>query len=155
MLTRRHFEILTSGITLAFGLAIVVSSYDVGSGWTQGEVQSGTFPMLAGALVLAGSLYNLAQAWIGPNPILASRGELRRAAGLFLPALAFVALIPFIGIYVAGVAYLLWSLRVQHGMGWAKAWLIAIVAMVSLYFVFEQTFQVLLPHGWLGAAIGF
>jgi hypothetical protein len=155
MMTRRHFETLTGGITLAFGVAVIVSSLQVGAGWDGGDVQSGTFPLLAGTLVAAGSLYNLVQGFVGANPVIARRDELRRVAGLYLPALGFVALIPFLGIYLAGIAYLLWSLRIQHKMGWTRSGLIAVAAAVSLYLTFERAFQVLLPHGWLGAALGF
>jgi hypothetical protein len=155
MMTRRHFEALTGAITLAFGVAVIVSSIQVGAGWDGGDVQSGTFPLLAGSLVAAGSLYNLVQAFLGPNPVIARPDELRRVASLFLPALGFVALIPLLGIYASGVGYLLWSLRIQHKMAWTRSAAIAAGAALALYFTIERAFQVLLPHGWLGAKLGF
>ena len=154
-LTRRRLELLTALVTGAFGLAVIGSSLSVGAGWSEAGVQSGTFPLISGALILGGSLVNLARGLMGPDAVLAGPGELRRVAGLFLPAVAFVAVIPLVGIYVAGAAYLLWGLSVQHDLAWWRSGLIAVLTALGLYFVFEQTFQVPLPHGWLGAALGF
>jgi hypothetical protein len=155
MVDRRSLEAATGLLTGAFGVAVIASSIEVGSGWSEGGVGSGTFPLLAGVLVLAGSLFHVAKAFSGPNPAVVGPGELRRLAGLFLPALAFVAAIPAVGIYVAGVAYLLFALGVQHGLAWWRTGLIAAVSTLTLYGVFERTFMVLLPRGWLGRALGF
>ena len=154
-LTRRRLELLTALVTGAFGLAVIWSSVAVGAGWSEAGVQSGTFPLISGVLILGGSLVNLARGVARPDSVLAGPGELRRVAGLFLPAVAFVAVIPFVGIYAAGAAYLLWGLSVQHDLAWWRSGLIAAATVLMLYWVFEQTFQVLLPHGWLGAALGF
>jgi hypothetical protein len=155
MVTRRRLELLTGLLTGAFGLAVILSSVAVGAGWSEAGVQSGTFPLISGVLILGGSLVNLARGLVGPDPVLAGPGELKRLAGLFLPAAVFVAAIPFIGIYVAGAAYLLWVLSVQHDLAWWRSGLIAAATVLMLYWVFEQTFQVLLPRGWLGAVLGF
>jgi hypothetical protein len=155
MVTRRSLELLTGLLTGAFGLAVMLSSLAVGAGWSEGGVQSGTFPFISGALILGGSVVNLARGLAGPDSVLAGPGELRRIAGLFLPAVAFVAAIPFIGIYAAAALYLVWVLSLQHDLAWWRAGLIAAVAVLTLYWLFEQTFQVPLPRGWLGAALGF
>lgn len=155
MITRRSLEAATALLTGAFGLAVVISSVAIGSGWSEGGVGSGTFPLLAGLLILGGSITNFVRGLSGPNPVLAGYPELRRLAGLFLPALAFVAAIPVVGIYVAGVAYLLWALSFQHGLAWWRSGLIAAATVLTLYWLFEQMFQVLLPRGWLGSALGF
>ena len=42
----------------------------------------------------------------------------------------------------------------EHGVAAALA-VIAVVTAVALYLVFERMFQVALPHGLLGAALGF
>jgi hypothetical protein len=155
MITRRHLEIVTCALTGAFAIAVIVSSVEVGSGWSSAGVESGTFPLLAGILILGGSLVNLARAFLD-SPVLALSGpELRRVAMLFLPALAFVAVIPFVGLYVASVGYLLWTLSVQHRMPYWRSGLIALAAALTLYWLFERTFEVALPHGRLGAALGF
>jgi hypothetical protein len=154
MITRRWLEIATGALTSTFAIAVIVSSVEIGSGWSAGGVESGTFPLLAGALILAGSLANIARGLAGPDAILVRPAEFRRLAGLFLPALAFIAAIPFVGLYAASAGYLLWALSFQHHLALWRSSLIAAATVLTLYWLFERTFQVVLPHGWLGDLLG-
>jgi hypothetical protein len=150
MFSRRALEALTAAITGAFGIAIVVQSLDNGIGWSTAGVESGTFPFMTGLIVLAGSLYNLARGWLRGREIIVTAVEFRRSVALFLPAAVYVAAIPLLGIYVTSALYLLTTLRWQNGMSLVRSTAIAVVASVGLYFVFEWSFQVALPHGLLG-----
>jgi hypothetical protein len=154
MITRRQLEIATALFTGGVAAAVIASSIEVGSGWTRGGVESGTFPLIAGALVAAGSLVNLVRAFIGPRIVAVRPDELRRVGLLFVPAVVFVAAIPLVGLYVAAAGYLFWTLRVQHRLAWWRTGLIVVATMLVLYWLFERTFDVVLPHGWLGAALG-
>ena len=151
MFSRRALEALTAAITGAFGLAIVVQSLENGIGWSAAGVDSGTFPFMTGLIVVVGSLYNLVRGWLRGREIVVTRVEFKRSVALFLPAAVYVALIPLLGMYVASALYLLVTLRWQNEMSLARAVLIAVVAAVGLYVVFEWSFQVSLPHGLLGA----
>ncbi len=153
MLSRRALETLTAAITGAFGVAVVVSSLDNGIGWSSGGVESGTFPFMTGLIVVAGSLYNLVRGWLRGQEIAVRSAELRRTVALFLPAAAFVAAIPLVGMYVASAGYLLVSLHLQNRLPLWRSALIAVVAAAALYLVFERTFEVALPHGLLGAML--
>lgn len=155
MITRRSLESATALLTGAFGLAVIASSIAVGSGWSEGSVGSGTFPLIAGVLILGGSLFNLAKGLAGPNPAIMGSAELRRLAGLFLPAIIFVFAIPVVSLYVASVAYLFWMLTIQHSLAWWRSSVAAVATILTLYFLFERTFQVPMPRGWLGSALGF
>ena len=153
--TRRSLEVATGAVTAIFGVAVIVSSIEVGSGWSSAGVESGTFPLLAGMLILGASLWNLARAVTVSRRVAVEPAQLRRIAALFLPAAAFVAAIPLVGIFVAAAAYLVWALAVQHRMKLWRLAAIVIATEVLLYFVFERTFDVMMPRGWLGAALGF
>jgi putative tricarboxylic transport membrane protein len=151
MFSRRALEALTAAITGAFGIAVVVSSLDNGIGWGRSGVDPGTFPFLTGSIVVAGSLYNLVRGWLRGREIIVGRVEFRRTAALFLPAAIYVAAIPFAGMYVASAAYLFASLRLQSRLSLVRSAVVAVAAAIGLYFVFEWSFQVALPHGLLGA----
>ena len=84
---------------------------------------------------------------------MATRAGLQRTAALLLPATLYVALIPLIGIYVASTLYLFGTLRFQSRLSVMRSAIIAVVASIALYVVFEWAFQVSLPHGWLGAKL--
>ena len=154
MISRRALEIVTALLTGSFGLAVIISSLDNGIGWGSGGVDPGTFPFLTGAIILAGSLYNLARG-LRASGLAISRTDLRRIVGLFVPAAIFVGAIPFIGMYLASAGYVFGVLAVPKHRSLPVALMIAIVTPLALYIVFERAFQVSLPHGELAAALGY
>lgn len=153
--TRRALELATGAVTAVFGVAVIASSIEVGSGWSSAGVESGTFPLLAGVLILGGSIWNLARAATVYRSVAINPRQLRRLAGLFLPAIAFIAAIPAVGLYVASAAYLVWALSVQHRLKLWRTAAIVVATELVLYWVFERTFDVMMPRGWLGALLGF
>ena len=157
MISRRGLETGTAALTFAFGAAVAVSSTENGIGWSSAGVESGTFPFVTGLIVAAASAWNLAYAglWRGSRHILVSREDLKKSAALFLPAVAMVAAVPFLGLHVASAIYMFAVLVWQNHMPPVRALAGALVVAVSLYVMFDWAFQVTLPRGTLGAALGF
>jgi hypothetical protein len=139
---------------------VVVQSLDNGIGWSSAGVDSGTFPFLTGIIIVAGSLYNLVRGVLPATslasvPIAITSLELRRLAGLFLPAAIFVAAIPLLGMYIASAAYVFAVLAIPRHQSVVRSAVTAAATALALYVVFERMFQVSLPHGALAAAFGF
>ena len=155
MITRRALEAATAALTGAFGAAILVSSLGIGVGWTSRGLGSGAFPAIAGALIVAGSIYNLLRALPRPGEVVLEAQRLKRIVAMFLPAAAFVAAIPLIGLHVASAIYIFAMIVAQRRMAMWKALAIAIATPVALYFTFDWAFSVALPTGLLGSALGF
>lgn len=160
MISRRALELATAILTGSFGVAVVVQSLDNGIGWSSEGVDAGTFPFLTGIIIVAGSLYNLARgvvpvATLASVPIAITSIELRRLAGLFVPAAIFVGAIPLLGMYLASAAYVFAVLAIPRHQSVARALVMAVATALALYVVFERMFQVSLPHGALAAALGF
>ena len=160
MISRRALEIAAAALTGIFGVVVVVSSFENGIGWSSAGVDAGTFPFLTGIIIVLGSLYNVAQGALGRGTLAIVRTaitpfELRRLAGLFVPAAIFVAVIPLIGMYVASAGYVFAVLALPRRQTVLRALVIAAATPLALYVVFERMFQVSLPHGALGAALGF
>lgn len=153
MISRRALEAFTALLTGAFGAAILVSSLSIGVGWTSRGLASGAFPALAGGLIVAGSLYNLARAFGMKPEALIGRAQLRRSMAMLLPAAVFVASIPLIGLHVASAAYIWAMIVASRRMAAWKAVAIGIATAVALYAIFDWGFQVSLPRGWLGNAL--
>ncbi|MGY3550866.1 hypothetical protein ACVWZ4_006227 [Bradyrhizobium sp. USDA 4472] len=159
MISRRALELATAVLTGSFGVAVVVQSLDNGIGWSSAGVESGTFPFLTGIIIVAGSLYNLARglapvAAVASVPVAITSIELRRLAGLFVPAAIFVAAIPLLGMYVASAAYIFAVLAIPRHQSVLRSAMTAAATALALYIVFERMFQVSLPHGALAAALG-
>jgi hypothetical protein len=155
MVSGRSLEAGTALLTGAFGVAAVVSSLDNGIGWSVAGVDAGTFPFVVGLIILSGSVFNLVQGWLHAREIVLRSSELKRLAMLFIPAAIYVGVIPLIGIYLGSAIYV-FGVLAQHKRGaFIFSGLAAIVTALALYLIFELTFQISLPRGLLGNALGF
>ena len=154
MVSRRSLETGTALLTGAFGAAVVVSSYGNGIGWSSAGVDPGTFPFIVGLIILIGSIFNLAQGWLQGREVVLRPAELKRLGMLFIPAV-YVGVIPLIGIYLASAAYVFGALAWHKRGAFIFSGLAAIGTAVALYLIFELTFQISLPRGLLGDALGF
>jgi hypothetical protein len=155
MVSGRSLEAGTALITHAFGAAVVVSSLDNGIGWGAGGVDAGTFPFIVGLIILSGSIFNLVQGWLQARDIMLRPSELKRLAALFLPAVIYVGVIPLIGMDVASACYVFGALAWHKRGSFVFSAVAAIGTAVALYLIFELTFQISLPRGALGDALGF
>ncbi|HKU09331.1 MAG TPA: tripartite tricarboxylate transporter TctB family protein [Bradyrhizobium sp.] len=160
MISRRALEIATAVLAGAFGVAVAISSLDNGIGWSTAGVEAGTFPFLTGLIIVLGSFYNLVRGTLPAGnlaglPAAITPIELRRLAGLFVPAVIFVAAIPVIGMYLASALYVFAVLALPKHQSLLRSLATAVATPLALYLVFERMFQVTLPHGALAAAFGF
>jgi hypothetical protein len=154
VISRRILEAATAILTGTFGAAVAISSLDNGIDWSTVGVEAGTFPFLVGLIILAGSLYNLVRSGLGPRHVSVTRGDLRALLAMFLPAAAFIAVIPLLGMYVATAGYMLGTLSTRPDFSRLKALVWALAVPILLYLVFERAFEVALPHGLLGELVG-
>ena len=157
MVSRRHLESATALLTGLFGIAVSVSSLSNGIGWSSAGVESGTFPFATGLIIIAASIYNLARSGLlrGSRVQVISRGDLKRSAALFLPAVVLVGAIPLLGMHVASGLYMFGTLVFQNRLPVLRAALGSVGVAVCLYVLFDYLFQVSLPVGVLGTSFGF
>jgi hypothetical protein len=154
MVSGRSLEAATALITGAFGAAVTISSLDNGIGWSAAGVESGTFPFIVGLVILAGSVFNLAQGWLHARAVVLGPSELKRLGLLFIPAAVFVGVIPLIGMVPASACYVFGALAWHKRGSLLLAAVAAIGAALALYLIFELTFQISLPRGALGTLLG-
>jgi hypothetical protein len=150
---RRTLETATALLTGAFGLAVVVSSFQNGIGWSSAGVEAGSFPFLTGSIVVAASAGNLLHGLLQQRETVISATDLRRVAALFVPAVLFIAVIPLIGLYLASAGYVM--VAVGGRIPLVRAVVLAAVTPLAIYLVFQRMFLVSLPHGWLGQLLGY
>jgi hypothetical protein len=154
VISRRILEIATAALTAAFGIAIVVASFNAGVGWTARGVASGTFPALAGGLIVAGSGYNAARAFAREAEWVLEGPGILKLLLLFVPAALFVAAIPLLGLHAAAGLYIFGVIAAHPRGSWPKAAIFGVATPLALYFTFDWAFSVTLPRGLLGAALG-
>ena len=152
--SHRTVEIGVAIAILAFGALAMYGSVQAGIGWGAEGPKAGFFPFYVGLALVISSVVNLWNAFRETDAgVFAEWSQLRQVMAVVIPTTIYVAAIPLAGMYVASALYLLYTLRVQSKLTILRSLVIAVVATVILYVVFERLFEVSLPHGWLGAAL--
>jgi putative tricarboxylic transport membrane protein len=153
----RTVEIGIAAIILLFGLVVVIDSYRLGARWGDDGPQPGYFPFYVGLLICASSVAILMRAV--RNSALAeesfvSRGELKKILTVLVPTIVYVALIAWLGFYVAStlyIAYFMWQLGKYS---WLKTVPVSVGVSVVFFLIFEIWFSVPLPKGPLESYLG-
>jgi putative tricarboxylic transport membrane protein len=155
--TVRSVEIGVAVVVFLFGAGVVFDSYRLGARWGEDGPQAGYFPFYVGLLICVSSVITLVLAW--RNPALASesfvdRGQLKLILTVLAPTIIYVALIGYLGFYVASTLFIAYFMRRLGKYPWLKVALVAVGVSVVFFLTFEIWFAVPLPKGPLEAALG-
>jgi putative tricarboxylic transport membrane protein len=157
-MSTRWVELATALLLLAVGALVVGDSLRVGAGWADDGPQSGYFPFWIGVVLCGAALFVAAQQlrrWAHTSEVFADRTQLALVWSVLWPMVVHVALIRFVGIYVASALLIAWFM-LRHGEH-RKAMVAAVAVGVPAVFfvVFESWFVVPLPKGPLEALFGY
>lgn len=154
--SRRTLEIITAIFFLAVGSVLMWDSHRAGSGWGADGPQSGYFPFYVGLLMNMASAVNLLLAIRSDRTdSFVSRPEIRMVLAIFLPCLVHVAVMQWLGLYVASVIFIAAFMRWQGGFSALKSVATAVIVMAVTFVMFEIWFKVPLIKGPLEAALGY
>ncbi len=151
-----YVEIGVAILTALFGVVVIIGSLQVGIGWGQEGPQAGFLPFYFGLFILIGSFVNLWNTYREADykAVFAEWSQLYGVLSVVAPTAIYVAVIPFIGIYIASVVLIGFFMRWIGGYGWGKVAALAIGVPLVCFIVFERWFLVSLPKGpieeWLG-----
>ena len=155
--SQRIVEIGVALSTLAFGIIVLLGSLQVGIDWGVEGPKPGFFPFYVSLFIIVASIYNLLQAThLGgiKQGLFSSWEQLRRVMSVVVPASIYVALVPFLGIYVSSMLLIAVFMMWLGGYSAGKTLPIAVGVPAIVYIVFERYFQIPLPKGpieyWLG-----
>jgi hypothetical protein len=156
-ITARAAEAGTAIVMAAMGAAAIWDSVRIGAGWGADGPLSGTFPFWIGVMLVAASLGTLARALTRPGldgEMFVTWPQLRLVMSVLLPTVAYVAAIPFTGLYLASALLVVWFMTRLGGFRLRSAIPAGIATAVVAFTVFEIWFLVALPKGpietWLG-----
>jgi putative tricarboxylic transport membrane protein len=155
--SQRSVEVAVALSTLAFGIIILIGSLQVGIDWGVEGPKPGFFPFYVSLFIIGASAYNLAHVTVldgAKQGMFSDMEQLKRVMSVVVPATIYVALVPFLGMYVSSIlliaVFMMW-------LGDYSAWKtlpIAVGVPAVVYVVFERYFQIALPKGpveyWLG-----
>jgi putative tricarboxylic transport membrane protein len=155
--THRSVEIGVVVAIVAFALLVIVGSLQVGIGWGAEGPKAGFFPFYIGVLILISSVVNFIR--IAPKTsdrqLFADWGQLRKVMSVLVPTAIYVALIPWLGIYVTSILLIAAFMRRLGRYDWSIVAAISLGVPLVIFLIFERWFLLPLPKGPIEAYLGF
>jgi hypothetical protein len=155
--SHRSAEVGVALVVAAIGLISIIGSLRVGVGWGAEGPQAGFFPFYVGVIIVISCAVNLAQIFMTANDgaVFADWGQLRQVLSVVVPTAVYVAIIPYVGMYVASMlliaVFMIWLGRYR----WTMAIAVAIGVPILTFFMFEVWFLVPLPKGPIENLLGY
>ncbi len=154
--SKRTLEIVTAIFFLLVGSVVMWDSSRLGAGWGADGPQSGYFPFYVGLLMNLASAVNLLLAFkSSKSESFVSRPAIQLVMAIFLPCLVYVAVMQWLGLYVASLIFIAVFMRWQGKFNLFKSSLTSAVVVAVLFVMFEIWFKVPLIKGPLEAALGY
>jgi putative tricarboxylic transport membrane protein len=155
--TQRAVEIGAAAFIALFALVVIAGSVQAGIGWGTEGPKAGFFPFYVGLLILVSSAMNFLH--IGRDGaagrLFAEWRQLAKVMAMLVPTAIYVALIPWIGIYVASALLIAVFMRGLGRYGWSMVAAIALGVPFATFLVFEKWFLLPLPKGPIEAYLGY
>src|SRR5260221_3249171 len=129
----------------------------VGIGWGREGSLAGFFPFSVSLAALISCGVNLPKIIKSPadGELFADWGQLRQVTSVVIPTAIYVALIPYIGIYVSSALLIALFMKWLGKYSWAVVIGISGLVPVLTFLMFEMWFLVPLPKGPLEVMLGY
>jgi len=152
----RAVETVTLAILLAFAALMAWDNWRTGITWESTGPKAGYFPFYLSVILAAACVYGLAMEALARVPAkpFVTRNQFKRVLQVFLPSLAYVPLIQWLGLYVA--SFLLIA-GFMIFVGRLKPWVSLLTAVVfagGMFVIFDVAFDVIMPKGPLEQLLG-
>ena len=152
----RTVDVLTAVVLMLLGGVVIADSVRLGIGWGTDGPKSGFFPFWLALLMLAACVLILIQSVRRKSSApFVTREQLSPVLKVLWPAAAAVALMQFVGLYVAAALYMAFYMRWVGRHAWLVVIALAVLIPVATFFVFETWFLVPMPKGPLEAWLGY
>lgn len=154
----RSMDAFVALLFMAVSIVVMWDSWSIGASWASDGPEAGYFPFYIGLIMFISSLGTLVQSLITKTPNLNSfvgRDQLWSVLQVLIPTAVYVALIPFLGIYVSAALFICFFMIWMGKYPLWKAVPIALIVPVFLFMLFEIWFLIPLPKGPVENALGF
>ena len=146
--THRAVEIGVAIAMLLFAAIIIYGAWLAGINWGAEGPRAGFFPFYVGLAILLATVVNLAHALATDGKkLFADWDQLRQVLSVVIPAAVYVALVPWIGLYVASFLLIAVFMKWLGRYSWGLTLAVAIAVPVLAFLMFEKWFLVPLPKG--------
>ena len=155
--TYRSVEIGVAGATTVFAIIVIIGSLQVGIGWGAEGPKAGFFPFYIGVLILISSAVNFIRivTETSDRGLFAQWGQLAKVMSVLVPTAIYVALIPWIGIYVASILLIAFFMKWLGRYDWPLVAAVSLGVPLAVFLIFERWFLLPLPKGPIEEYLGF
>ncbi len=154
----RTADIVVALLFMATACVVMWDSWRVGARWVSDGPQAGYFPFYIGVIMFIASLGTVLTGLLTKSPNLKTfveRSQFISVLQVLVPTAIFVALISWLGLYVAGALFIIvFMLWIGKYPVW-KAVPIAVGVMLFFFMLFERWFLIPLPKGPVENFFGF
>jgi len=152
----RAAELVTASVLIFLGGVVLFDAVRIGVGWGPDGPRSGFFPFwLALIMVIVCGVILVQAALDHRGKSFVSREQLNSVLKVLWPATAAVALMHFVGLYVASALYMGFYMRWVGRHSWVAVVAIALGIPIGSFLVFEKWFLVPMPKGPLEHLLGY
>jgi hypothetical protein len=152
----RVAEIITASILGLLGGLVIFDAMRLGIGWGTDGPKSGFFPFwLALIMIVCCVIICVQEGRRATGVVFVEREKLIPVLKVLWPAVAAVALMDWIGLYVAAALYLGFYMRWVGRHTWGLVIALSLGIPVLTFFIFEEWFLVPMPKGPLEAWFGY
>lgn len=152
----RAADLITASILILLGSLVIVDAMRLGVGWGMDGPKSGFFPFwLALIMVTCCAIIMAQQVLKATGRRFAEREKVAPVLKVLWPAVLAVALMQWLGLYVASALYLGFYMRWVGRHSWATVISLAFGIPLVTFLIFERYFYVPMPKGPLEAWLGY
>ncbi len=160
LVSNRTMDIATALFFLLMSGIVIYDSNRLGFHWEENVgPASGYFPFYIAVLMSIASIANLVRALRGQSEngadTFVTTPAFKRVLAVLIPAIIYVAVINYIGIYVASGLFIFAFMIFLGRESIFKAIAVSVAVPLALFFMFEIWFLVPLPKGLLEAMLGY
>jgi len=153
----RAVEMFTAAVVFMGGVLVCADSWRLGARWGEDGPQAGYFPFYVGLLICLSGAAIFLQALRNrglSEEAFVETGQLKTILIVLAPTAVYVALIAWLGFYVASTLYIAAFMWKLGRYAWYMIAPVSIGVSVAFFLIFETWFQVPLPKGPLESALG-
>ena len=153
---QKSAEIVVAALFFLAGAVTVYDSLRLGAKWADDGPQAGYFPFIVGVLICIAAGVNLVALFTWARETdkpFVEVGQLKMVLAVLVPSAIYVALIGWIGIYVASALFVAFFMRWLGKYGWWKLAAVSVGNSVFFFLIFEVWFRIPLPKGPLEALL--
>lgn len=150
----RRAETIFAVALVLTSLALLPQALRLPTGWTAIGPGSGFFPFWLTVVIAIQAVIILVRSLRAPAPPgrdvpFVELEAWRPLLVVFLPMVAVIAFIRYLGIYIGGALYLAGYMIFVGRQHWTTVALVSVLLPLALFFIFERWFLLPMPKGFL------